>query len=176
MSVCEIVGGPAAGPWQGWSCGGRSCGGVPTFPRSVFPRSGVPPACSADLSCFRGTCSDLLFCELAISDLSFRIGDSLAREAHESVQKITDAIHQVITGPRPTGFFSVLRPLDKTCQGGAKVVYKEDGMLTTTVAKRRLCLLRNLLVCWEVTPLSRSLLLHVSDSISTETSNLTASP
>ena len=66
--------------------------------------------------------------------MSCRVEDSLAREAHESIQKITDAISEVTTGHR---IFSVLRPLYKTCHSGAKVVYKEDGILTTSVTETK---------------------------------------
>ena len=93
--------------------------------------------CEDDLSWYRGICSDMLFCESAITDLSDRISDSLARETHESFQRISDAIYEAATGPSPTGIFSVLRPLYQTCQRGAKVVRKEDGMFTTSLMETK---------------------------------------
>ena len=83
-----------------------------------MPTAELVRVCEGDLSRYRGTCSDMMFCELAISDLSDRIVDSLARKAHESIQKITDAVCEAATVPRPTGFFlfSVL------CTKRAKVV------------------------------------------------------
>ena len=47
-------------------------------------------------------------CELAILDMSSRVGAT--------------------SGPSPTGIFSVLRLL-YTNQGGAKVLYQENGLL-----------------------------------------------
>ena len=102
-----------------------------------LPSADVVCACEGDLSRYRGACSDMLFCELAISDLSSRIGDALAREAHEAIQKITDAIYEATNGPSPTGIFSVLRPLYQTNQGGAKVVYQENGLLTTSLLETK---------------------------------------
>ena len=102
-----------------------------------------------------------MFCELAISDLSCRIGDSLSREAHESPQKITDAIYEVTTGPRPTGYFL----FSVRCTNHVRVVLKwftkRMGRSQRLLPKPRLCLVTNLLVCWDVRSLSGSLRLLV---------------
>ena len=83
-----------------------------------IPSTELILVCENDLSGYRDTCSDLMFCELAISELSSRIVDSLAREAHEAIQKISDAIYEVTTGPQEFCLFSIL------CTKRVKVVPK----------------------------------------------------
>ena len=68
----------------------------PSFSLRLFPST---------VTTLPGTATRARICCFAISDLSCRIGDSLSREAHESPQKITDAIYDVTTGPRRRGYF-----------------------------------------------------------------------
>ena len=114
---------------------------------SHLPQPEIGQAEADDLALHCNTCSDLLFCELAISELSCRIGDSLPRGRRvSSILKITDAICEVTTGPRPTGFVSVLRPLYKLCQGGAKAENKEDGGAHPVICRNQDC--AGPKICW----------------------------
>ena len=79
---------------------------------SHLPQPEIGSVDADDRVWYRNTCSDLLFCEIAISELSCRIGDSLSR-AQSPPRK------PLMPSARPTGFFcspSAVQVMSRWCQ------------------------------------------------------------